>query len=176
LETVREFAAERLEDGHDLRRRHAQHYLALAEHARSFARGPREREWIDRLTVELDNLRAALALSLESGDAALGLRLAEALEPLWIRGTRQREALRWLEPLLALEPQGNPAVRAGVFVVAGRSAMEAGEPQRARPWLETGLALARESGDERRTAWALHGLGHALAEAGESTRAQSLLQ
>jgi hypothetical protein len=91
LETVREFAAERLERGHDLRRRHAEHYLALAEHARSFARGPREREWIDRLTVELDNLRAAPALWLESGKAPLGLRLADALEPLWIRGMRQRE-------------------------------------------------------------------------------------
>src|SRR5829696_2219410 len=176
LETVREFAAERLDDAKELRFRHAEHYVALAEEARSHARGPREKEWIDRLTVELDNLRTALAFALEIRDAALGLRLAEALEPLWIRGMRQREALRWLEPLLALEPQGDQAVRAGAFVVAGRSAMEAGEPQRARPWLETGLALARESGDERRTGWALHGLGHALAEAGESARAQSLLQ
>ena len=176
LETVREFAAERLDDAKELRFRHAEHYVALAEEARSHARGPREKEWIDRLTVELDNLRTALAFALEIRDAALGLRLAEALEPLWIRGMRQREALRWLEPLLALEPQGDQAVRAGAFVIAGRSAMEAGEPQRALPWLETGLALARESGDERRTAWALHGLGHALAEAGESARAQSLLQ
>ena len=176
LETVREFAAERLDDARELRFRHAEHYVALAEEARSHARGPREKEWIERLTVELDNLRAVLAFSLEIRDAALGLRLAEALEPLWIRGMHQREALRWLEPLLGLEPQGDQAVRAGAFVLAGRSAIEAGEPQRARPWLETGLALARESGDERRTAWALHGLGHALAEAGDSVRAQSLLQ
>src|SRR5215217_5596879 len=171
LETVREFAAERLDDARELRFRHAEHYVALAEEARSHARGPREKEWIERLTVELDNLRAVLAFSLEIRDAALGLRLAEALEPLWIRGMHQREALRWLEPLLGLEPQGDQAVRAGAFVLAGRSAIEAGEPQRARPWLETGLALARESGDERRTAWALHGLGHALAEAGDSGRA-----
>ena len=176
LETVREFAAERLTDGPGLRRRHAEHYLALAEEARSFARGPHEKEWIDRLTVELDNLRAGLAFSLESGDAALGLRLAEALEPLWIRGMRQREAVRWLEPLLALEPDGDEAVRAGAFVLAGRSATEAGEPERGRPWLETGLELARRTGDERRLAWALHGLGHVLAEAGEAARAEALLE
>jgi predicted ATPase/DNA-binding transcriptional LysR family regulator len=176
LETVREFAAERLTDGLELRRRHAEHYLALAEEARSFARGPHEKEWIDRLTVELDNLRAGLAFSLESDDAALGLTLAEALEPLWIRGMRQREAVRWLEPLLALEPGGDEAVRAGAFVVAGRSATEAGEPERGRPWLETGLELARRTGDELRLAWALHGLGHALAEAGEAARARALLE
>jgi tetratricopeptide (TPR) repeat protein len=67
-------------------------------------------------------------------------------------------------------------VRAGAFVVAGRSALEAGEPERAQPWLEKGLELARESGDELRTAWALHGLGHALAEEGEPERARSLLE
>jgi DNA-binding transcriptional LysR family regulator/predicted ATPase len=176
LETVREFAATRLAEADGLRRRHAEHFLRLAEHARTFARGPQEKEWIDRLDLELDNLRAALAYSLEIEAAALGLRLAEALEPLWIRGMRQREAVRWLGPLLALEPDGEAAVRAGALVVAGRSAIESGDSDRAGPWLEAGLELARESGDALRTAWALHGLGHFLAEGDDSERARALFE
>ena len=179
LETVREFAAERLaadEGAHEARRRHAQHYLALAEEARGFARGPREKEWIDRLNVELDNLRAALELALETGDVAFGLTLADALEPLWIRGMRQREALRWLEPLLMLDGEADAAIRAGALVVAGRSAIEAGELERAEPWLREGLDLARESGDEMRTAWALHALGHLLAEKDATEPARTLFE
>ena len=179
LETVREVAAERLaesEAGDGFRRRHAEHFLALARQAQPFARGPREKEWVDRLAHELDNLRASFAFALETEDAALGLTLAEALEPLWIRGNRQREALRWLEPLLGLDGDVDPAVRGGAFVVAGRSAMEAGEVERAEPWLHRGLELTRAAGDDLRTAWALHGLGHLAGEQGDSKRAQRLFE
>jgi predicted ATPase/DNA-binding transcriptional LysR family regulator len=179
LETVREFAAERLAEGveaDELRRRHAEHFLALAQHARSFVRGPREKEWVDRLTLELDNLRAALAFALETNDTAFGLTLAEALEPLWIRGNRQREALRWLEPLLLLEGDVDDAVRGGAFVVAGRSAMEAGEIERAEPWFRSGLELTRKAGDDSRTAWALHGLGHLAGEQGDADAARALFE
>jgi tetratricopeptide (TPR) repeat protein len=176
LETVRELAAARLadEDVPALRRRHTGHYLALAEQARPFARGPREQEWIARLTLELDNLRAALSFALESGDPALGLTLAEALEPLWIRGMRQREAVRWLEPLLRLEGEVDTAVRAGAYTVAGRSAIEAGDVDTAEPWFRRGLELAREAADEPRIAWALHGLGNVAMERGDLDEARAL--
>jgi predicted ATPase len=179
LETVREFAAERLAASPEaaaLRRRHAEHYLALAEQARGFARGPREKEWLDLLNVELDNLRAAFELATETDDAALGLTLADALEPLWIRGMRQREALFRLEPLLALEGEVDAGVRAGALVVAGRSAIEAGELDRAEPWLRQGLDLSRAAGDERRVGWALHALGHLVAEQGDTDQARLLFE
>jgi predicted ATPase/DNA-binding transcriptional LysR family regulator len=179
LETVREFAEARLAESgehEDLRRRHAEHMLALAEQARPFARGPEEPRWLDRLTDDLDNFRAGFAYALEREDAALGLTTAEALEPLWIRGMRQREAVRWLEPLLRLDGEVDPAVRAGALTLAGRSAIEAGEGERAEPWFRAGLELARESGDELRTAWALHGLGHLLAERGDQQEAQALFE
>ena len=84
LELVRELAEEELAASGDeemLRRRHAEHFLALAHEARSFARGPEEKVWLDRLTLELDNLRAALRWSLEAGpragpDARRGARAA----------------------------------------------------------------------------------------------------
>jgi hypothetical protein len=173
LETVREFAAARLDEDEardDLRRRHAEHFLALAREARTHARGPREREWIDRLTVELDNLRAALDHALEAGDADLGLALGAALEPLWIRGMRQREGLRWLRALLDLSEEAAPRVRADALVVAGRSALESGDPELADPWLRAGLEFARVANDPTTTAWALHGLGHLAASTAPQPR------
>ena len=62
LETIREYAAERLEESdgaEELRRRHAEHFLALAEEAEPNLRGS-PGGWLDRLEHEHDNLRAAL--------------------------------------------------------------------------------------------------------------------
>jgi tetratricopeptide (TPR) repeat protein len=179
LETVREFAQQRLAESDeldDVRRRLAVYMLALAEECRPLARGPEEPALLGRLTLELENFRAAFAYALEAEDAALGLQLAEALEPLWIRGMRQREAVRWLEPLLELDREVDDAVRAGALTLAGRSAIESGDIERAEPWFRAGLELARLVGDELRTAWALHGLGHLLAERGRTREAQPLFE
>jgi predicted ATPase/DNA-binding transcriptional LysR family regulator len=179
LETVRGFAQERLDESgelDELRDRHARYMLEVAARGRPLARGPEEPALLERLSRELDNFRAALSYALETGDAALGISIAEALEPLWIRGMRQREAVRWLAPLLALDGEVEPAVRAGALTLAGRSAIEAGETERAEPWLRDGLELARGSGDDLRLAWALHGLGHLSAEQGDHERAEALFE
>jgi predicted ATPase/DNA-binding CsgD family transcriptional regulator len=85
LETVRQYAAERLalRSGSDLdvtRSAHRDHYLALVETAGRHLRGRDEAAWLDRLEVEFDNIRAALAFSLaDPGSAEPGLRLAAGL-------------------------------------------------------------------------------------------------
>ena len=85
LETVRHYAAERLvlRAGSELdetRAAHRNHYLGLVETAAMHLRGPGEAVWLDRLEVEFDNIRAALAFSLaDPGSAELGLRLAAGL-------------------------------------------------------------------------------------------------
>jgi predicted ATPase/DNA-binding transcriptional LysR family regulator len=178
LELVREFADDELVAGGDeraYRRRHAEHCLALAHEARPHARGPQEKAWLDRLVVELDNLRAALRWAVEEAPE-LGLELAEALEPLWVRGQRHREGLRWLEPLLSAATRAPADVLAGALALAGRLSGELGDLDRARPLHERALALAREAGDERRAAWALHGLGDVAREQGELDLARELLE
>jgi predicted ATPase/class 3 adenylate cyclase/DNA-binding CsgD family transcriptional regulator len=85
LETVRDYAAERLAlragaepDG--TRAAHRDHYLALVQTAGQHLRGPDEAVWLDRLEVEFDNIRAALAFSIADPDGAEpGLRLAAGL-------------------------------------------------------------------------------------------------
>jgi len=178
LELVRELAEEELGATGDeplYRRRHAEHCLALAHQARPYARGPQEKAWLDRLALELDNLRGALRWSVD-GAPGLGLELAEALEPLWVRGQRHREGLRWLGPLLSA-PHGAPAdVHAGALALAGRLSGELGDIERAGPLHERALAVAREAGDDRRAAWALHGLGDVARERGELERARELFE
>jgi predicted ATPase/DNA-binding CsgD family transcriptional regulator len=85
LETVRHYAAERLalRAGSELdgtRAAHRDHYLDLVETAGRHLRGRDEAVWLDRLEVEFDNIRAALAFSLADPDSAeSGLRLAAGL-------------------------------------------------------------------------------------------------
>ncbi|HET7093199.1 MAG TPA: helix-turn-helix domain-containing protein, partial [Thermomicrobiales bacterium] len=82
LETIRRFAAERLEASGDapfVRDRHAAYVLALAERAAPELFGPREREWLATLERERGNLWAALDWAAASGDRATLLRLVAAL-------------------------------------------------------------------------------------------------
>jgi predicted ATPase/class 3 adenylate cyclase/DNA-binding CsgD family transcriptional regulator len=85
LETVRDYAAERLalRPGAELdetRAAHRHYYLALVETAGQHLRGPDEAAWLDRLEVEFDNIRAALAFSLaDPASAEPGLRMASGL-------------------------------------------------------------------------------------------------
>lgn len=77
LETIREYALERLGQGGDLddtRRRHAEHYAAFAERAHGQLRGTVHLGTLDRLEAEHDNLRAALSWSLESPAASWATR------------------------------------------------------------------------------------------------------
>src|ERR687898_1231223 len=86
LETIREYARERLElsgEAEEIRRLHAEYFLALAEQGASEQQGPEETAWLERLDLEHDNMRAALSWMLESEEAEPGLRLAGALWQFW---------------------------------------------------------------------------------------------
>ena len=82
LETVREYAIERLEDSGEMaavRSRHARHYAAFAGEAGAGLKGPNEHSWLVRVETELDNLRAAVTWSVESEDADAALTIISAL-------------------------------------------------------------------------------------------------
>ena len=105
LETIREYALERLAaDGalHDARAVHAAYYVDLAERAEEGMRGPDQVDWTTRVEAAHDNLRAALACLAEqpSTDRASSerrLRLAAALSGFWYRTGRVTEGAGWLE-------------------------------------------------------------------------------
>src|SRR4051794_23084233 len=91
LETIRGFALDRLrEDGREAaaRRRHAMAYLALAESAAPNLPGPDQPRWLDRLTVDYPNLRAAVRWSIEAEEVALAQRFVAALWRFWQQSGR----------------------------------------------------------------------------------------
>ncbi|MFI6388972.1 BTAD domain-containing putative transcriptional regulator [Nonomuraea sp. NPDC050540] len=95
LESVAAYCQERLAEageGEETRSRHRDHYLALAERAEPYLRGPEQRQWLLRLDAEAANFRAALT----SDDSGTSERLANALAWYWVLRGRLGEGRRWL--------------------------------------------------------------------------------
>jgi predicted ATPase/class 3 adenylate cyclase len=179
LETIREYATERLEESGEaeaLRRPHAEHFLGLAEEAEPELRGPHQLERFEMLEGEHDNLRAALSWAIAGGGADTALRLAGALWWFWFVRGHLSEGRRRLEEALAQDGRSaTSSVRAKALVGAGRLAAEQGDPERATVLLEEGVALFREAGSEG-LADALDNLGIAQAYCGELDRAKALFE
>jgi len=104
LETVREFALERLSKGGELsraHRRHADYIVALAGEAQRALRGPDNAAWMLRMERELDNVRAALQWARAVGDDERGLRIVAELESFWERRGSIAEGRSWIDGILA---------------------------------------------------------------------------
>jgi predicted ATPase len=118
LETIRAYAGERLaasDSESTTRRRHAAHYVALAEHAAQQLQTSDQRVWLDRLAVEQPNLRASLAYSIRAGDVESAWRTVAALEQFWDVTGGRREAHEWIQRTLAVgDPPAIPSAVAGL--------------------------------------------------------------
>jgi predicted ATPase/DNA-binding response OmpR family regulator/Tfp pilus assembly protein PilF len=179
LETIREYAWERLEQSGELpqlRQRHARCYLALAEAAATELSGPDQVEWLGRLEREHDNLRAALEWAREAGDHELLLRLAGALWGFWHTHGHQREGRRWLAAALRSGAQLPPAWRARALYGVGWLAYDQGDYGQAAAYHRESLALFRQIGDRAGMAEALRGLGELLLSQREFPRAQAIFE
>jgi tetratricopeptide (TPR) repeat protein len=169
LETVREYGIEQLTESGELdaiRRGHAQFFLTFAEEAAGRLPGPDEREWLDRVERDLDNLRAARAWTVETRTAEWGLRLGGALGEFWcVRGywSEGRERLAELHITYSLMYLGN---------ISGMQ----GDREKARALLEGSLAIRRELGDQSEIARLLLELANALPIQGEPESARTLLE
>lgn len=178
LETVREYATERLEasgDAEATRHRHAAYHLAVAERANAGLDGPDQGPWLERLDVEYANLRGALSWAMAS-DAETALRLGTALRPYWeVRGLLH-EGRAWLERALRQGEDATPAVRARALAAAAPLAAAQGDHAHAADLLRQALPIWRTVGDSRGIAVALTQLGALLDEQGKPERAVPLLE
>ncbi len=139
LESLRQFAAEHIEDGERLTvaSLHAQYYLHLAEEAETGLTGEDQNEWRDRLIADQDNLRAAL----DWGQSQeIGLRLAGALRPFWERSGEAAEGRRRITVALAGGGGAAPAARAKALYAAASLAALQGDLRDARASAEESLA------------------------------------
>ena len=188
LETIRQYALERLKQADDLddtRRRHAEFYAGFAELTAAQLRGPAHLASLNRLEAEHDNLRAALAWSLDKraadvpGDAgrtAIGLRLAEALGLFWYQHGHATEGRRWLEQAVELAPDQAGAPLAKIVHRLGMLLRQQGELDGALRLLERSLAIWRELGNRTQEALELNSLGIAYRHLGDLNTARSLFE
>jgi predicted ATPase/DNA-binding SARP family transcriptional activator len=180
LETVRRFAADRLEardDAAAVRRRHAEWLTELAEKAETHVLGGADPAvWFGLLEPEHDNIRAALTWAV-GADPVVALQLASSLRPFWeVRGHLD-EGRRWLEQGLAAGGTEIPLpLRAKSIGVTGTFAFHAGDFDLARERFSDTLRLFRELGDDEGIARELSDLGTVAAAVGDLEMATDLLQ
>jgi predicted ATPase len=129
LETVRQYAQEKLGKSGEaatVRARHRDHYTAMAAALDNPAHAGTEQQ-LEAADIDIDNLRAAFAWSLENGAIEAALQLASSLQPLWLTQGRIREGVGWLGAALADTHTGHPEVAAAVRAraVADMAALDA---------------------------------------------------
>jgi len=191
LETIRDYALERLEQAgnlDDVQRGHAQYYAGIAERTFEQLRdsGPAHLAALDRLEAEHDNLHAALAWSLDAPAAgpapadrertATGLRLVQALALFWYRHGYVTEGRRWLERAIELTAEDGGAPLGQLAHWLGVLLQQQGEPRAALALLERSLAIWRDLGDRDQQARELNSLGITHHHLDDFDTARSLLE
>ncbi len=206
LETLREFATEQLspEERADLRRRHAEHCLALAESAGAAWNTPEASRWIHCFEGERENFRAALEWSLSEGretkgegrrakdegrnpdgggrggaftlrPSDIGLRLAGALAWFWKARCTVTEGREWVAALLAAS-EGSAPVRAEALRAAGMLAWQQGDCPAVTAAYRESLVLSQEMQDASGIARCLSGLGMVALRQGDMAGARGLFE
>jgi predicted ATPase/class 3 adenylate cyclase len=178
LETIREYATERLEasgDDEELRQRHAEHFVALAEEAYPNLRGS-PKEWLDRLEREHDNLRVAVDWLGASGRTQLALGLAGALSRFWYLRGHLAEGHRCLESALSADELPTAARARALNGAAVMAANGEGDLATGRLRAEEALALHRTLGDEWGAAYSIFMLGYIATEESDWAKAQPLFE
>jgi predicted ATPase/DNA-binding SARP family transcriptional activator len=179
LETIHEYAREKLIDAGEIEMMRAYHlkfYVQFAEQAEPLLQGTEQKQWLDRLEAEDDDLRAALAWSLGGGAVTQGLTLAVALAEFWHLRGYLSEGRQWLKRMLANGSDAPPALRAKAIRQSGWLALQQGAISQAKAMGEECLTLYRDLGDQPGIAYALVLAGTAAHFLGEDEQAASLLQ
>lgn len=164
LETVRAYARQKLSDAAEaalVRKQHLDYHLRLAESAEPDLYGAGLERWLEPLTAELDNFRAAIGWAIDAACVDEALRLASALWLFFEASGHWREGLGHLESALA-EEGATALPRAKALVAVGHVATFAADWEGARRFAEEALAIGRETDDERTVGRALDLIGWAL--------------
>ena len=182
LETIREFALERLDasgEAGETRRRHAEFFRDLAERAEPMLLGTAERPtWTRSSSATHDNMRAALAWSMSAdGVLAVGVALAGALGWFWLMSGRLQEAESWYAGLLARRDEVDDSL-AWAKVLHG-SALQLwglGDVAQAAALEESAVSMFRSAGEGRWLSYGLALLAQVRTGQGRLDQARALLE
>ena len=160
LETIREYAAERLEEAGrtaELRTRHMKSFRDLATTAGALGAGG-ERGAMDRIEEDHNEYRAAIAWSIETREATTALAIAAGLWRFWQMRGYIAEGMERVEAALALPGCDDEDVRLAALDAAGGLAYWSNDQARSRHWYTEALAVQRARGEPRGIANALYNL------------------
>ena len=163
LDIVREYAVARLADAGEtgkVERRHALHYLALAERAEPHLVGSEHRDWFGRLEVDRGNLRRGMAWTIDHGETVLALRYTVALWRYWRQLGEFAEGRRWSNAALAVAGNAAPSLRAKALWGAAALAFPQADHARMEELAAEAIVLAHQSDDpmDLRNALTVHGM------------------
>ncbi len=179
LETIREYALGQLGacgEREDIQRRHATHYLALAERVEPNLSGREQVRAVSMLVREQDNLRAALAWAIEHDEAEMVQRMCGALGRFWEARTQFQEAHRWIDAALKMTQEMPPAVRAKLLMAASRITLWEIAYEHSRELAQEALVLYETVGDMAGKTWAMFHIGDTWHMQGEYTLATGYLE
>ena len=175
LETIREYARLQLSlsgDREAIEHRHGAYFLALAERAEIGLNGPEIGQWLPRLDVELDNLRAVLDRAIAADDADSALRLCSALWRFWGKRGHLSEGRAAFERALELKGNASATIRGTALLHLGDLVIDLNEYAIGRRHFGDALRIWRTLDDPDGIASALNGLGMIDRELGEYERAR----
>lgn len=182
LHVIREYGMELLISSGDLdqtRNALAVYYLRLAEEAEPALKGPMQALELHRLEPELENFRAALNILLEHNETEAALRLAIALQQVWMLGGYMNEGLYFLEQGIRATREGKSLVAGNVVAKAlgnaGRLAFWQNDPERATALLNESESLNRTLKENQQSlAATLHYQSNIAYNRGEIQRAAAM--
>jgi predicted ATPase/class 3 adenylate cyclase len=180
LETIREFAVERLAasgEEDELRRRHAEHFRDLAEEAERHLIREDRVLWLGLLESEHDNLRTALDWAERTGEPDTGLRTAAAMWRFWLQRGHLSEGRGRLERLLSMPgATARGPVRARALGALGGIAYWQSDYPPMRAAYKEAVDIAREVGDEKLLAYALLDLSFIPSLEQDTARTEAILR
>lgn len=179
LETIREYALERLEASNEesaIRRAHAAYCLVLAEEGNPELSAEERARWLERCDLEIDNFRSALDWLFENRELDWGLRLCMALFRYWDMREHLLEGRGRLETILRLASPGHAKERAKVCIFLGALTTTQGDFPAAEHFLKQSLALYEQLNDRWGIAASLNALGICAKDRGDHPVAQSNLE
>lgn len=161
LETVRQFGLTLLDESgasESTRAAHAAFFRDLAEESNRRLRTADQVEWVERMRPEHDNVRSALAWSIDKGEGVLALELTAAMGRFWFMQTHWEEALRWYRRVTEAFKADHPLPWARAFIETGSiELITRGIPERP-DLVEEAYLIAREQGTARDQAMATYHL------------------
>jgi len=179
LETIREYALDRLRDSGDwtgAHDRHAAHFLALAQPADDELQDPGQLAWLNRLDTEHDNLAAAMSWRVDQDQLEPALHVMWVTWRFWWMHGHFAELARFGEAILANSERLPSYQRALALSATGLMLVVDGDKARARQLLEQSLPLFRQAGTKLDVAMVLGNLGHLSALRDRYQEASQLLE